>query len=63
MLHPQVAVNLLPEVRDCVGFSHNHSPLFIKWGPSADHMMRRSAFDTRPQPVNILAQSMKHLFH
>ena len=30
---------------------------------SADHMMRRSAFDTRPHPMNILPQSMKRLFH
>jgi len=27
------------------------------------HMMHRSAFDTRPQPMNILPQSMKRLFH
>jgi hypothetical protein len=27
------------------------------------HMMRRSAFDTRPHPMNIPPQSMKRLFH
>jgi hypothetical protein len=27
-----------------------------------DHMMRRSAVDTRPHPTNILPQSMKRLF-
>jgi hypothetical protein len=30
---------------------------------AAVHMMRRSAFDTRPHPMNILPQSMKRLFH
>jgi len=27
MLFPEVVMNLLPEVRDCVGYAHNHSPL------------------------------------
>jgi hypothetical protein len=27
------------------------------------HMMRRSVFDTRPHPMNILPQSMKRFFH
>jgi hypothetical protein len=27
------------------------------------HMMRRSAFDTRPHPTNIHPQLMKRLFH
>jgi hypothetical protein len=27
MLSPEVVMNLLPEVLDCVGYSHNHSPL------------------------------------
>ena len=26
-------------------------------------LMRRSGFDTRPHPMNILPQSMKRLFH
>jgi len=30
---------------------------------AVDHMMRRSAFDTRPHPTNVLPQSMKRLFH
>jgi hypothetical protein len=30
---------------------------------SADHMMRRSGFDTTPHPMNILPQSMKRLCH
>jgi hypothetical protein len=30
---------------------------------AAAHMMRRSAFDTKPHPMNILPQSMKRLFH
>ena len=27
MLSPEVVMNLAPEVRDCPGYSHNHSPL------------------------------------
>jgi len=30
---------------------------------AADHMMRRSAVDTKPHPTNMLPQSMKRLFH
>src|SRR5436309_4793804 len=30
---------------------------------AVDHIMRRSTFDTRPHPMNILPQSMKRLFH
>jgi hypothetical protein len=30
---------------------------------AAAHIMRRSAFDTKPHPINILPQSMKRLFH
>jgi hypothetical protein len=30
---------------------------------SADHMMRRSAFDTRAHPTNIHSHVMKRLFH
>jgi hypothetical protein len=30
---------------------------------AVDHMMRRSAVDTRPHPTNVLSQSMKRLFH
>ena len=26
MLSSQVVMNLLPEIRDCLGYSHNHSP-------------------------------------
>ena len=26
VLNPEVVMNLLPEIRDCVGFEHNHSP-------------------------------------
>jgi hypothetical protein len=29
MLSPEVVMNLLPEVRDCIGYSHNHSPLIL----------------------------------
>ena len=34
MLSPEVVMNLLPEVRDCLGYSHNHSPLITSTGNS-----------------------------
>jgi hypothetical protein len=27
MLSPEIVMNLLPEIRDCLGYSHNRSPL------------------------------------
>jgi hypothetical protein len=27
MLSSEVVMNLLPEIRDCVGYKHGHSPL------------------------------------
>jgi hypothetical protein len=27
MLSPEIVMNLLPEARNCLGYSHNHSPL------------------------------------
>jgi DNA-binding cell septation regulator SpoVG len=35
----------------------------FEYDESCAHTMRRSAFDTRPHPMNILPQSMKRLFH
>ena len=32
-------------------------------GIAAAHMIRRSAFDTRPHPTNIHPQIMEHFFH
>jgi hypothetical protein len=63
--HPGVDLisDALPFGRLCYGEPNAVSNAVDSRSIAAAHMMRRSAFDTRPHPTNIHPHVMKRFFH